>query len=92
MINKTHLKVLLTKDFLTLRRNVGFILAFIALPIGLMSAFIAIQSLVYNGEKEGSLIADNFKYTTTVFTEFGGQTIPQPFMDVPPAKATDDNY
>ena len=42
MINTTHLKVLLKKDFLSLWRNKGFLVAFIILPIGLMSAFIAI--------------------------------------------------
>lgn len=50
MANLTHLKVLLLKDLLTLRRNIGFIIAFIVLPIGLMVAFIEIQGLVDNGE------------------------------------------
>ena len=49
MPNITHLKVLLKKDFLTLWRNRGFLLAFIFLPIGLMIAFAAIQGLVDNG-------------------------------------------
>ena len=42
MINRTHLKVLLKKDFLTLWRNKGFLIAFIVLPIILMNAFIQI--------------------------------------------------
>lgn len=53
MVNKTHLKVLLTKDFLTLWRNKGFLLAFIFLPIGLMIAFASIQGLVDNGSDPG---------------------------------------
>ena len=89
MPNKTHLKVLLTKDFLTLRRNVGFIVAFIFLPVGLMSAFIAIQGLVDNGTKEGELISENFKYTSTAMTNYnalmpGLGWMPSPFMNVPP--------
>jgi len=42
MPNITHLKVLLSKDFLTLKRNIGFIIAFIVLPVGLMWTFIEI--------------------------------------------------
>jgi hypothetical protein len=53
MVNMTHLKVLLKKDFLTLWRNKGFLLAFIFLPIGLMVAFAEIQSLVDNGTNDG---------------------------------------
>ena len=65
MVNTAHLKVLLAKDFLTLKRNIGFVLAFIILPLGLMGTFIEIQSLVDNGTHTGSLVADNFRYTTT---------------------------
>lgn len=67
MANIIHLKVLLQKDLLTLRRNVGFIIAFVFLPIALMAAFIAIQGLVDNGEKEGSLLQENFRYSTTKY-------------------------
>ena len=49
MINLTHLKVLLQKDFITLWRSKGFMIAFVLLPIGIMAAFISIQSLVDNG-------------------------------------------
>ena len=69
MPNKLHLKVLLKKDFLTLKRNLGFLFAFIVMPIGLMSAFIAIQNLVDNGTKSGTLLTEHFKYTTTKYTE-----------------------
>jgi hypothetical protein len=82
MANLTHLKVLLFKDLLTLRRNIGYIIAFLVLPIGLMTAFIQIQQLVDNGEKEGSLIKENFKYTTTKYlTEFPG--IPASYLPIP---------
>lgn len=80
MVNTHHLKVLLTKDFLTLRRNVGFIVAFMLLPVILMTAFIAIQNLVDNGEKEGSLLEDNFFYTSTHFFN----KVNFPFMDIDP--------
>ena len=40
MINITHLKVLLKKDFITLWRNKGFLLGFVFLPVVLMNAFI----------------------------------------------------
>lgn len=35
----SHVKVLLKKDFLTLRRNIGFVAAFVIMPLGLMIAF-----------------------------------------------------
>jgi len=69
MPNTLHLKVLLKKDFLTLKRNLGFLLAFIVLPVGLMSAFIAIQNLVDKGTKQGTLLNDHFHYSTNKFTE-----------------------
>lgn len=86
MVNTTHLKVLLTKDYLTLRRNVGFIIAFLLLPIALMVAFISIQQLVDKGEKSGSLVDENFFYTSTHFihNETTKQTYNFPFMDIPP--------
>jgi hypothetical protein len=65
MINLTHLKVLLKKDFLTLWRSKAFLVGFVALPIILIFAFIYIKSLFDKGTKEGSLIYDNFKYTST---------------------------
>lgn len=65
IVNFTHLSVLVKKDFLTLKRSWGFVLAFIILPIGLMGAFIGIQGLVDNGTYEGNLIYDHFTFTTT---------------------------
>jgi ABC-type Na+ efflux pump permease subunit len=65
MINLTHLKVLLKKDFITLWRSKYFLLGFIIIPILLMFSFIYIMSLFNKGVKEGSLIYDNFRYTTT---------------------------
>ena len=73
MINKTHLKVLLKKDFLTLRRNVGFIVAFVLLPIALSGAFIGIQSAVDNGTNDGdNMLSDHFRYTSTMFFDYPG--------------------
>jgi ABC-type Na+ efflux pump permease subunit len=46
MVNATHLKVLLKKDYLTLIRNKGFLIAFVFVPVALMGAFIGIQTLV----------------------------------------------
>jgi len=87
MANLTHLKVLLLKDLLTLRRNIGFIIAFIVLPVGLMTAFIQIQQLVDNGEKVGSLLVENFKYTTTQYLEsipgVPAGTIPEKYLPIP---------
>jgi hypothetical protein len=87
MPNLTHLKVLLTKDLLTLRRNMGFIIAFIVLPLGLMFTFIEIQGLVDNGNESGSLVDQNFRYTSTQFmtyTKFNNYFSNAPFLDVPP--------
>ena len=40
------MKVLLRKDFLTLKRNWMFFLTFLVLPVAIMSGFNFIQSLV----------------------------------------------
>jgi hypothetical protein len=84
MVNTTHLKVLLKKDFLTLWRNKGFLFAFLVLPFGLMIAFAYIQSLVDNGSKSGSLINDYFRYVSTDYDNYGGFKLNKAFMDVPP--------
>jgi hypothetical protein len=68
MINNTHLKVLLRKDFITLWRSKGFCIAFVLIPIILMNAFIAIRNLIVNGPLQEPLIFDNFKYSTTKYT------------------------
>ena len=87
MIDRVHLKVLLKKDFLTLKRNPGFMAAFILVPIVLIGAFIGIQFQVDKGPKSGSLVAENFKYTSTLFTAYTpDQIAPSPFMNVLPAK------
>lgn len=66
----THLKVLLTKDFLTLWRNKGFLAAFILLPVGLLIAFASIQGLVDNGENDGTnVLEENFFYTSNFFVD-----------------------
>jgi len=41
-----HVKVLLRKDFLTLKRNFMFFMTFIILPIAVMSGFNFLHSLV----------------------------------------------
>jgi len=69
MVNTTHLKVLLKKDFLTLWRNKGFLMAFAILPIGLMIAFAYIQSLVDNGLYTGNLVDEYFRYVSNNYTE-----------------------
>ena len=65
MINKTHLKVLLKKDFLTLYRNKGYLCGFILVPVFFMAIFISVKSLFDKGETEGPLIYDHFKFTST---------------------------
>ena len=65
MINLTHLKVLLKKDFLTLWRSKAFLAGFILLPIVITYVFIFVKSLFDRGIKEGPLIYDNLKYTST---------------------------
>ena len=44
--NLRHVRVLLRKDFLTLKRNWMFFLTFIILPVAIMSGFNFIESLV----------------------------------------------
>jgi hypothetical protein len=65
MINNTHLRVLLRKDFITLWRSKVFCIMFLLVPIILMIAFSAIKNLVVNGDISGPLIYNNFKYTST---------------------------
>jgi len=66
-INRTHLKVLLKKDFLTLVRNRGYVIGFVLVPVAFMAIFIAVKSLFDKGETEGPLIFDHFKYTSTAY-------------------------
>ena len=46
------------KDWLTLKRNKGFIISFIVVPLGFCALFCWLQSLALEGTKEGSLIVD----------------------------------
>lgn len=46
------------KDWLTLRRNKGFIISFIVVPIAFCGLFCWLQSLALEGTKSGSLIID----------------------------------
>ena len=66
MLNYSHLKVLLKKDFLTLWRSKGFIFLFLAIPFLLMAVFLFLVSIVDQGQKDGKLINDYFRYTSTV--------------------------
>lgn len=66
-INRTHLKVLLKKDFLTLVRNRGYVIGFVLVPVAFMAIFIGVKSLFDKGETEGPLIFDHFKYTSTAY-------------------------
>ena len=88
MPKATHLKVLLSKDFLTLKRNIGFVICFVFLPLALMTAFIEIQGLVNNGEVEGSQIAANFRFTNSQYLDFPLGRFSSFFMNVPPADPT----
>lgn len=65
MVDGTHLKVLLKKDFLTLFRNKGYLIGFILVPAFFMGTFISVKSLFDKGETEGPLIYDHFKFTST---------------------------
>lgn len=94
MINLTHLKVLLKKDFLTLRRNVGFIIAFILLPIALSGAFIGIQTAVDNGTNNGdNMLEDHFRYTSSMFFNYpqGLYTV-APFAGMQVLPASEDPF
>jgi len=56
MVKTQHLKVLLMKDWLTLKRNKGFIVSFIVVPIAFCGLFCWLQSLALDGTRVGSLI------------------------------------
>jgi ABC-type Na+ efflux pump permease subunit len=51
MVNLTHFRVLLKKNFQTLRRKWGFAVIFVVLPLVMMGIFTGIQSAVSNGER-----------------------------------------
>ena len=60
-ISLTFLQVLLKKDFLTLWRNKGFLLAFIVMPLLLMTTFVNLQDQTIDRKDkfgEGSMIED----------------------------------
>ena len=56
-----HLKVLLMKDWLTLKRNKGFIVSFVVVPLAFCGLFCWLQSLALDGSKQGSLIQQEGK-------------------------------
>ena len=45
-MNLKHVAVLLRKDALTLKRNFLFVIAFVLLPVAMMTAFAKLQSYV----------------------------------------------
>lgn len=49
MVNATHFRVLLRKNFLTLKRKWGFALFFIILPIISMGIYTAIKAAISDG-------------------------------------------
>jgi hypothetical protein len=56
-INSRHVRVLLRKDLLTLKRNLGFATSFILLPILMMITFAQLQSYV-----EGNLAPEQHNF------------------------------
>jgi len=51
MVNATHFRVLLKKNFLTLKRKWGFALFFVLLPIISMGIFTLIKYAISDGIK-----------------------------------------
>lgn len=49
MVNWTHFKVLLKKNFITLRRNICFAITFVVLPILTMGIFTIVKALLSDG-------------------------------------------
>ncbi len=52
MAFSTHLRVLIKKNFLTLKRNTGFIIFFFLLPVITMGLFVFLKSKVEMGRQE----------------------------------------
>jgi len=52
MGNWTHFKVLLRKNFITLKRNYCFLIFFIVLPLVTMGIFTIIKALLADGKTE----------------------------------------
>lgn len=88
-ISLTFLQVLLKKDFLTLWRNKGFLLAFIVMPLLLMTTFVNLQDQTIDRKDkfgEGSMIEDYWSFTSTKMLPHEGQYIPYPFVDEDPSR------
>ena len=87
MLDKQFLQVLLKKDFLTLWRNKGFLLAFIVMPLLLMTTFVNLQDQTIDSKDkfgEGSMIEEYMTYTSTKMLPHGDQYIPYKFVDENP--------
>ena len=64
LINTTHLKVLLKKDFLTLWRNKGYIAAFFLMPLIFMSLFAYLETLANKGLASNDFF-NKFRYVSS---------------------------
>jgi len=71
-----HVKVLLRKDSLTLRRNCGFLATFVILPALLMAAFSMLQLFV-----EGELTPEQHNTWYTKQTSRSPHEFWEPFMN-----------
>ena len=47
MGSSTHLRVLIKKNYLTLKRNIGFAITFVVLPILTMAVFLYIKEIYF---------------------------------------------
>lgn len=73
------------KDWLTLKRNKGFIISFVAVPLVFCSLFCWLQSLALEGTRVGSLIEneDGVPSENMWYTKNFGSTAVGSFMDPP---------
>ena len=88
-ISLTFLQVLLKKDFLTLWRNKGFLLAFIVMPLLLMTTFVNLQDQTIDRKDkfgEGSMIEDYWSFTSTKMLPHEDHFIPYKYVDEDPSR------
>jgi hypothetical protein len=64
-VNGRHVRVLLRKDYLTLKRNMGFIASFILMPIMMITAFSLLQWFL-----EGNLTPEKHNLEFSKQTQF----------------------
>jgi ABC-type Na+ efflux pump permease subunit len=68
MLNFTHFKVLLRKNYLTLKRKWGFALFIIILPILSMGIFTGIKYAISDGIRPEGHIFDRKNYSSFLIT------------------------